>query len=267
MMLQSMMIEVATQDYPEALVEEVDTESEAAVAETGSPVEAVEPLSLPRATAELFIDVNSSGVDSATITLREDGESATIDVVRADATLPLTLRVEEAGFSGNRSPWVSGQFTVTGGGYLEFPAGQDRSRITLMMTSDPLREADQQSTLRLREADTATSELATITVNLEDDDQRAFEATMPANSVAFASTQISVRERDPAVQVDILRFNPDNTTLQVSYRLRDITATMGEDYFAPGNDTIEFGPGSTHCKTLDSASAGCGVRRQRSIQG
>ena len=42
---------------------------------------------------------------------------------------------------------------------------------------------------------------------------------------------------------DILRFNPDNTRLVVGYHLRDITATQGEDYFAPGGYTIEFGPG------------------------
>jgi serine/threonine protein kinase len=205
---------------------------------------------LPEAYAELQVDLGGSSSDSATITLREDGDPVTVDVVRADTTLPITLRFEEAGFSGNRSPWVSGQYSVSGNGILDFRAGQSRARVTLTMTSDPLREADQQSTLRLREADTATSELATITLNLEDDDQRAFESTMPANTVAFATTQMTVRERDPAVQVDILRFNPDNTRLVVNYRLRDITATKGEDYFAPGNYTIEFGPGQRNARLL-----------------
>jgi len=202
------------------------------------------------ATAELFINRNRPGSDSASITLREDGEAATIDIVRADVSIPLELRIEEAGFSGNRSPWVSGQFTMTGDGYVAFAAGQERIRVTLQMTSDPLREADQQSTLRIRDADTPTSELATVTLNLEDDDQRAFEATMPANTVAFATTQITVRERDPAVQIDILRFNPDNTELEVMYRLRDVTASIGEDYFAPGNDTIVFGPGQRTTRLL-----------------
>jgi hypothetical protein len=118
------------------------------------------------------------------------------------------------------------------------------------MTSDPLREADQQSTLRLREAGAATSELATITVELQDDDQRAFEATMPVNMVAFATTQMTVRERDPAVQIDILRFNPDNTRLEIRYRLRDISATKGEDYFAPGNASNVFGPGQRNARLL-----------------
>ena len=220
-------------------------ETEAAVESAPAPAVSQTP-----ATAELFINRNRPGSDSASITLREDGEAATIDIVRADVSIPLELRIEEAGFSGNRSPWVSGQFTMTGDGYVAFAEGQERIRVTLEMTSDPLREADQQSTLRIRDADTPTSELATVTLNLEDDDQRAFEATMPANTVAFATTQITVRERDPAVQIDILRFNPDNTELEVMYRLRDVTASIGEDYFAPGNDTIVFGPGQRTTRLL-----------------
>ncbi len=188
--------------------------------------------------------------ESTTVTLREDGARVTIDLIRDNVELPLTLRLEEVDYSGNRSPWASGQFNLSEGDFIGFPAGQDHARITLSMTSDPLREADQYSTLRVREVDAARSVLATITVNLEDDDQRAFEATLPANTVAFAVSQISVRERDPVVQIDILRINPDNTRLVVSYVLRDITATEGEDYFAPASSTIEFGPGQRTARLL-----------------
>jgi hypothetical protein len=73
---------------------------------------------------------------------------------------------------------------------------------------------------------------------------------MPVNMVAFATTQMTVRERDPAVQIDILRFNPDNTRLEIRYRLRDISATKGEDYFAPGNASIVFGPGQRNARLL-----------------
>jgi hypothetical protein len=118
------------------------------------------------------------------------------------------------------------------------------------MASDSLREADQQSTLRIREADSPGTELATITVLLEDDDQRNFETTLPANTVSFASAQVSVNEKDPAVQLDIIRFNPDDTKLVVGYTVRDITATQGEDYFAPGGYTIEFGPGQRATRLL-----------------
>ena len=162
----------------------------------------------------------------------------------------MTLRLEEVGFSGNRSPWVSGQYEFSDNGFIEFPVGQDRVRVTVSMTADSTREADQQATLRVREADSATSELAIINVILEDDDQRAFEATLPANTVAFATSQVSVNEQDPAVQLDILRFNPDSTPLVVSFRLRDITATQGEDYFAPGGSTVEFGPGQRATRLL-----------------
>jgi hypothetical protein len=118
------------------------------------------------------------------------------------------------------------------------------------MSSDPLREADQQSTLRLREADFATSELATLIVTLEDDDQRTFEASLPANTVAFAASQASIRETDPAVQIDIVRFNPDGSAIVVDFIVRDITATEGEDYFAPGSHSISFGPGQRSARLL-----------------
>ena len=205
---------------------------------------------LPRPTAELRLSSAGGRAETVTVTLREDGSPATVDLVRSDVQFPLTLRLEEVGFSGNRSPWVAGQFEFSDNGFIEFPIGQDRARVTLTMMSDPLREADQQSTLRIRETDTASSELAVITVILEDDDQRTFESTLPANTVAFATSQVSVNEQDPAVQIDILRFNPDNTSLVVGYVLRDITATQGEDYFSPGGFTIEFGPGQRATRLL-----------------
>jgi len=246
-------------EITEILVEPFTTSTQAEAGEealvpdeagaAGSP-ELVDFSELPPATVELQIDLSRTRTDRAAITLREDGDNATIDIIRSDVALPLSLRLEEAGFSGNRSPWGGGQYTMSNDGAVEFVEGQERARITVAMTSDPLREADQQSTLRLREVGAPTSELATITLELQDDDQRAFEATMPANTIAFATTQLTVRERDPAVQIDILRFNPDSSRLKVRYRLRDITATKGEDYFAPGNATIEFGPGQRTARLL-----------------
>jgi hypothetical protein len=113
-----------------------------------------------------------------------------------------------------------------------------------------LREADQQSTLRVREADTAAVELATIEVVLEDDDQRRFEAGLPANTIAFAASQVSVQERDPAVQIDFVRFNPDETSIVVNFEVFDVTATAGEDYFSPGNNSVSFGPGQRAARIL-----------------
>jgi hypothetical protein len=219
-----------------------------------APADIAEPLvdfaSLPAADAELRLAANGGLPRPVTVRVRENGAPVTIDVVRSDVEFALTLRLEEVGFSGNRSPWVTGQYAFSDNGFIQFPAGQERARVTLTMTPDPIREPDQQSTLRLRESDSAESELGIINVVLEDDDQRAFEATLPANTIGFASSQVSVREQDPAVQIDILRFNPDDEPLSVSYTIRDITATQGEDYFAPGTYAIEFGPGQRSARLL-----------------
>lgn len=214
------------------------------------PVPLIDFSLLAPPTAEVSVTPRSGAARSITVTLREDGGSATVDLVRDDVDFPLTLRLEEVGFKGSRSPLQSGQYVFSGNGVIEYPVGQDRVRITLSMTSDRLREADLQSTLRIRAADSAISELAIINVILEDDDQRDFEFTLPANTVAFATSQITVREQDPAAQIDVIRFNPDNTTLVVAYVLRDITATRGEDYFAPSSSTIEFGPGQRSARIL-----------------
>ena len=247
---------------PEQVVDELLVESDSGenILQLDEPVEIPQPdlvavplvdfSKLPPPTTELRIDRFGGTPDSVTVTLREDGQPVTVDLVRRDIDFPLTLRLEEVGFSGNRSPWAAGQYQFSDDGYLDFPVGQSRARVTLTMMSDPLREADQQSTLRVRNSDSATSELAIINVVLEDDDQRTFEETLPPNTVAFATSQVSVNEQDPAVQLDIIRFNPDNTPLVIEYSLRDITATQGEDYFAPGGFTISFGPGQRSTRLL-----------------
>lgn len=206
---------------------------------------------LANADVEIRIDPSSFYPESRSITLREDGPSVIVDIVRPEPLeFPMTLRLEEVGFSGNRSPWRSGQFEIANGGYVEFLAGESRARTTLSMASDDRREADQMSTLRIREADTAAIALAKIDLVLEDDDQRQFEAELPANTVAFAVSQVSVRERDPAVQVDLVRFNPDETRLVVRTEVLDITATAGEDFFPPGNGYVVFGPGQRSARIL-----------------
>jgi hypothetical protein len=111
------------------------------------------------------------------------------------------------------------------------------------MASDPLREPDRDVVLQLRDADYPDTAFANLRLNLLDDDQRRFEAGLMPNTIAFAVSQVSVRERDSAVQIDVLRFKPDNSDLDVSYIVRDVTATEGEDYFAPGTGTVSFDPG------------------------
>lgn len=185
------------------------------------------------------------------IAMREDSSVVVIDFVRGSGlAVPMTLRLEEVGYSGNHSPWASGQYALSNSGLIHFPAGQSRGRVTLTMASDPLREADQQSTLRLRQAEFADSELAIINVTLEDDDQRAFESRLSPNTVSFASSQAAVWETDPAVQIDLIRHNPDRQAIEVEYSVSDITATEGMDYFAPGSYSISFGPGQRSARLL-----------------
>lgn len=218
------------------------------------PMAVPEPLDdysrLPPPTEELILPGPGGQVATVTVRLREDSRSASVDIVRRQTSFPLTLKLEEAGYTGNRSPWVARQYEFSDSGYLEFPVGQDRARVSIEMTSDQHREPDQQVTLRIRESESSTLQLATINVILEDDDQRRYEATLPADTVAFGVSQVTINENSPAVQLDVLRFNPSDSPLTASFELRDITATQGEDYFAPGNTTIEFGPGQRVARLL-----------------
>ena len=116
--------------------------------------------------------------------------------------------------------------------------------------SNTAREEDRQVTLSVRNALNQREELAIISLSLEDDDQRAFEASLPPNTIGFTVSTIEVREFDPAVQVDIIRYQADNTAVEIPYSLTDITATEGEDYFAPGLGGIYFGPGQRTARVL-----------------
>jgi hypothetical protein len=206
---------------------------------------------LPLPDVEIPIARGSFEADLKSVTLREDSRPVIVDFLRPESLdVPMTLRIEEVGFSGNRSPWSAGQYSISNDGIVRFQAGQERARVILSMASDVLREADQQSTLRVRELDAAAVSLATIDVVLEDDDQRRFEAQLAPNTVGFAASQISVQERDPAVQIDLVRFNPDDTALVVEFEVFDLTAAAGEDYFPPSNSAIFFGPGQRAARVL-----------------
>lgn len=206
---------------------------------------------LPIADLVVPISLGDGTTEWMRVTLREDGSPVIVDFVRGgDFSSSLVLQLEEVGFTGNRSPLSAGQYALSDSGIVQFPIGQERARVILTMSSDPLREADQQSTLTLREVDFARSDLATVIITLEDDDQRTFEASLPANTIAFATSQASIRETDPAVQIDIVRFNPDDSPIVVDFIVRDITATEGEDYFAPGSRSISFGPGQRSARLL-----------------
>jgi hypothetical protein len=233
----------------------VEATPDEATPETPAPVVPREPLvdfsKLPPATVVVTIAADGSAPSTTPVVLPEDGDAVIVDFVRSgDLAAPLALRLEEIGFTGNTSPWANGQYALSNAGLLNFPIGQERARITIRPADDPRREPDQQSTLRLRPVDAADTELAIVNVTLEDDDRRAFENRLPANTLGFSQSQVSVNEADPAVQVDVMRFNPDESALVVEFSVEDLTATEGEDYFAPGSYTISFAPGQHTARLL-----------------
>ena len=206
---------------------------------------------LPPPNAIINFSMGSAAAAATNVALREDGDPVVIDFIRDDdASEPLTLRLVEVDFSGTRSPWSSGQYALSNAGLVVFPAGQPRARITLRTASDPRREADQRSTLRLQPNGGAEAELAVLNVTIEDDDRRAFEDKLPANTVGFGTSQVSVSEADSAVQVDVMRFNPDNGSMEVEFTVEALSATEGEDYFPPGINSVSFGPGQRVARIL-----------------
>jgi hypothetical protein len=203
--------------------------------------------------ADAIVRVARSGGDAEPIpiVLREDGDPVVVDFIRdGDPEEPMVLRLEEIGFSGAISPWNTGQYALSNAGLVAFQAGQQRARMTFRTASDPRREADQQSTLRLRLNEDAEAEFARLRVTIEDDDRRAFEERLPINTLGFASSQISVDEADTAVQINVTRYNPDSSSMVVAFTVEDLTATEGEDYFAPANFTVSFPPGQGTARLL-----------------
>ncbi len=217
----------------------------------------------PLPPADVEVPLDRSGPERAIgITLREDQGPVSVDLVRLGRLdTPLALRFEEVDYSGNRSPLRTGQYRLEGGPIVRFAPGDLRARVELEMASDPLREADQGSLLKVRALEGDSSGLAYIDLTLEDDDQRRFEENLPQDTVGFAVNQMSVGEQDPAVQVDLVRYNPGDQPLTIAFTVSDITAVNGEDYFAPGGNEISFAPGQRSARLLvplvqDSAHEG-----------
>ncbi len=200
--------------------------------------------SLPPGDVSLRLEPGARSV----VVLEESSRSVLLDVVRTGA-LNANERVfiEVAEFSGNRSPLETGDLVVSPSSVIEFVAGSDRVQLELSTRDDPLREADQTATLVLR---SEAGIEAFVDVELIDDDQRRFEASLPANTVAFAAGQVSVEERDAAVQLDVVRFRPDQQALTVFFTVSDVTATADADYFPPASSTVEFGPGQRIARIL-----------------
>ncbi|HUD96634.1 MAG TPA: protein kinase [Woeseiaceae bacterium] len=213
--------------------------------------ETVDFSTLPPPTDVINLARPGSAVETFDLQLREDSEEAFIDLVREfDVGEPLTVQLDEVGFNGNQSPWGEGRYRLGNDGKARFAAGQERARITLSMPTNTLRESDRQATLLVHNIQDPSMALATINLTLEDDDQRNFETDLPRNTAGFSAGRVLVRESDPAVQIDVLRFNPDDNEFEVRYTVRDGTAIEGEDYFLPGATALVFGPGQRSARLL-----------------
>ena len=64
------------------------------------------------------------------------------------------------------------------------------------------------------------------------------------------TSEVLVREFDPAAQLDIVRYRADDRALEIRYSLTDGTATEGQDYFGPGLPLIYFAPGQQAARIL-----------------
>jgi len=203
------------------------------------------------ATLTVRLAANGQKTSEVDLTIREGTDAATIDLVRMTNILEsYTVLLEEIGFSGNRSPWEEGRYEIANSGYVTFKAGEDRARTRIFVPSDSQRDPDREITIQVREVDNAERALARIELKLEDDDQRTYEAGLPPNTIAFADNRVFMREADPAAQIDVMRFKPTNTAVEVSYVVRDVSATAGDDYFTPGLKIIYFGPGQRTSRIL-----------------
>ncbi len=241
---------VAAVENADASAIEPEQEAETAAEEIPAEPEIDQSQLLP---ADLTVGLVATGqfVPEIEVTLREDAGDVTIDLVRMhNMREPLTVLLEEVGFSGNRSPWEEGQYVIANNGVASFAAGQSRVRTGISMSTDSIREQDRDVTIQVREIDNAGHEFARINLRLEDDDRRAYEASLPVNTIAFAASEMFVSESDPAVQIDVVRFKPSNTAIEVRFRVNDLTTTAGEDYFPPGDPVIRFSPNQRSARIL-----------------
>ena len=205
----------------------------------------------PDPTMTLALPTNSTVAVESSLSIREDSDEAIVEFTRfGNAPEALSLVVNEVGFSGNTSPQNAGHYVIENGGNVVFEPGQERAQISISMPSDLAREADRSVALQVQESSNPGVSLGTINLTLEDDDQRKFESALLPNTVSFRVSEIIVNESDPAVQIDVIRYRPENASLDVEYLLRDVTASEGQDYFAPGFNFISFGPGQRTARLL-----------------
>jgi hypothetical protein len=205
-------------------------------------------LPAPAAILELSSAAQTAAVSAV---VREGAEPIYIDVIRdGDLSVVQEFTFAETATDGRRSASSTARYSLDNAGVLVFERGQPRARMTVSAPSNELREADLDVTLGLFGSAESDRAVGLVQLTVEDDDQRAFEAALPVNTVGFTAARISVREFEPAVQVDLVRYRPDSTAIEIPYRLVDVSATEGQDYFAPGLSVVYFGPGQRTARVL-----------------
>ena len=235
---------------PHGQVVEQTAPEELPAQQPGAPEDAGSP-TLPAATAIVPLASPGAFRTEAELRLREGEDELAVDLVRqVDVGTPLSVRLEEVGFSGESSPIETGRYRISNNGIATFEAGQGRARVNVSMPSDDVRNPDVQVSLLVRNIEDPGSELALINLVLEDDDQRSFESGLPRDTVGFATNRMYVNERDPAIQIDVLRYNPGPGELEVRYFVAGGSATEGEDYFLPGSTGLVFEPGQRSARLL-----------------
>jgi hypothetical protein len=205
---------------------------------------------LPAPVAVLEIAGDDTPI-AVTAAIREGSDDIYIDVVRdGDLSVVREIQIAEATIDGGRADSASPRYDLDKGGALVFERGQPRARQAVSIPSNELREPDVGVTLGVFDGIDAERALGLVQLTIEDDDQRAFEAGLPVNTIGFTSARVTVREFEPAVQVDLVRYRPDSTAIEVPYRFVDVSATEGQDYFAPGLSVVYFGPGQRTARIL-----------------
>jgi serine/threonine protein kinase len=186
------------------------------------------------------------------LVVEENAAPAVIELTRTTGVEnDLSVVVSESGFSAARSPLAAGQYLLENDGVVTFVAGQERAQLTVTMSQNTRQEADEDAVLSVHGTANPEVALAMINVTLRDDDEaEQFPPGLLPNTFTFSLERVLVREFDPAVRLDVIRKRPDDSFIDVRFILSDISATEGQDYFAPRFDFVSFGPGQELARIL-----------------
>lgn len=174
------------------------------------------------------IDRGSAALESASISVWENGGPVTVAIVRTGNTAnPLTIQyvtADDTATAGTHYQSVSGSVT--------FAAGETRKTVTVPIIDNNQYDSTRYRTFqfRLSGANLGTNRIEYITV-FNDDPNRGV-ATFVANTVSIAET-------DQVLALTINRMDGTESTLQVNYATQSGTAVAGRDFTA-ANGLLTF---------------------------